>query len=176
MPVQDKNLILLGKILKVHGYGGEVVIGLSEFLPEELPEMEWVFIEIDKKPVPFFVSYVKDHSHTSIIVKFRYYDDSEHIREFTGCSVFTGQEKSSDENEIPHHLIFTGYIIIDQEDNTIGRVKKIMSLPMQYMLVLEGDKQQELLIPLNEDWIISLDKKNRILKMNLPDGIIQVNN
>ena len=50
-----------------------------------------------------------------------------------------------------------------------------MSMPMQYMLVLQGDEDDELLIPLNQDWIIEIDKDEKTIIMDLPDGIIRIN-
>ncbi len=175
MPVPDNKLILLGKIIKVHGYGGSVMISLEDNLPEEIPEMEWVFIEIEEKPVPFFVSSVKEHASGNIILKFDGYNSSEVMTEFRGCRVFISQGDIEDKREILPQLILTGFKIFNQSDEYIGLVKKVMSLPMQYMLVLQGDEDDELLIPLNQDWIIEIDKDEKIIIMELPDGIIRIN-
>ena len=107
MPVPDDKLILLGKIIKVHGYGGSVMINLQQYLPEEIPNMEWVFIEIDEKPVPFFVSSVKEHASGNMILKFDGYDSSEVMAEFTGCRVFMIREEMKDRKTIPPQAILT---------------------------------------------------------------------
>mgnify|MGYP001062318016 CR=1 FL=1 len=173
--MSDKTLILLGKIIKVHGYGGAVILRPDDYITHELQEMEWVFIEIDKKPVPFFITSVKEHTSGNIVLKFDNYDSSERMKEFIGCNVFTGQEGTDDKNKLPHYLILAGYSIYNQANEYIGTVKKVMSMPMQYMLVLEGDENDELLIPMNEEWLIELDKENETIIMDLPDGIVQIN-
>ena len=54
--MQKKELILLGKIVKAHGFNGAVVIALEGDFSEKIIEMESVFVETDVKPVPFFFS------------------------------------------------------------------------------------------------------------------------
>jgi ribosomal protein L35AE/L33A len=47
-----ENRILLGRISRIHGYEGSVVIKLEQGFIENIPEMESVFIEIEGRPVP----------------------------------------------------------------------------------------------------------------------------
>ena len=51
-----KNEILLGRITKVSGYEGAVTVKLERIFSENLPHMESVFLEIEGRPVPFFIS------------------------------------------------------------------------------------------------------------------------
>ena len=48
--------ILLGRIKSIHGPDGTVAVKLERDFTEKIPEMEWVFLEIEGKPVPFFIS------------------------------------------------------------------------------------------------------------------------
>ena len=175
MPVADNNLILLGKIIKVHGYEGAVTLSADDHFPGELPEMEWVFIEIDGKPVPFFVSSLDEHASGNFVLKFEGYDSSEKMSEFTGCRVFVRYDDMYTADELPSYPILEGYKIISQENEFIGLVTKVMNLPMQYMLVLEGKDNSELLIPLNENWILEINREEKVIIMDLPGGITEIN-
>ncbi|MEA1887958.1 MAG: ribosome maturation factor RimM [Bacteroidota bacterium] len=175
MSVPDTKFILLGKIVKAHGYGGSVMISPEDDLAEEIKEKEWVFIEIEAKPVPFFVTSVKEHASGNIILKFDGYDSSEVMTEFVGCKVFISKDYIRDEKEIPPQFILAGFKIFNQSNKYIGLVKKVMSLPMQYMMVLEDDEGHELLIPLNQDWLIEINKDEKNIIMDLPDGLVQIN-
>jgi 16S rRNA processing protein RimM len=147
----------------------------EDYIPEKLKEKEWVFIEIEEKPVPFFISSLAEHASGNVILKFEYYDNSEQMTEFIGCKIYTGSPEESPEDEIPAHLILTGYRVYAGQDEYIGVVEKIMSLPMQYMLVIRTGDKREQLLPLNEDWIISLDREGKVITMDLPDGILDIN-
>jgi len=175
MPVSDKNLILLGKIIRAHGYEGAVTLSADDHFSGELPEMEWVFIEIDGKPVPFFVSSFDEHASGNFVLKFEGYDSSEAMSEFTGCRVFVKYDDRYTEDEQASYPILEGYEIINQEKEFIGLVTKVMNLPMQYMLVLEGRDNRELLIPLNESWILEINKEEKVIIMDLPGGITEIN-
>ena len=48
--------ILLGRILKIQGYDGTITVKLEKDFIDNIPEMESVFLEIEGKPVPFFIS------------------------------------------------------------------------------------------------------------------------
>lgn len=175
MPVKNTDLILLGTIRKAHGYEGAVMMSLEDRFTEELPQMEWVFIEIDEKPVPFLVSSLSENASGNIVLKFEGYDSPEVMTEFIGCRVFIKKEDMKNENELSPFLILEGYKIFDRDKKLLGVVTKVMSLPMQYMLVLENDKKEEILIPLNEEWVMEIDRDRESIYMDLPDGIIQIN-
>ena len=50
--------------------------------------MESVFLEIEGRPVPFFVS-GSDYSGADILkLRFDGYDSSDKVSEFTGCRIF----------------------------------------------------------------------------------------
>ncbi len=51
-----KSDILLGKIIKFSGYEGAVAVKLEKIFTENIPPMESVFLHIEGKLVPFFVS------------------------------------------------------------------------------------------------------------------------
>ena len=48
--------ILLGRITKVSGYEGAVTVRLEKIFFENIPQMESVFLEIEGRQVPFFIS------------------------------------------------------------------------------------------------------------------------
>lgn len=166
---------LLGKIIKVHGYEGAVLFLPEDDITEEIKEQEWVFIEVDKKPVPFFISSAKEHTSGKLVIKFDSYNSRDVMKEFTGCRVFSGQEQDDRKLQVTPHLILAGYKVYDREDDYLGLIDKVLSLPMQYMLVLMTDEDRELLIPLNESWIVEINKSEKVIKLDLPEGILNLN-
>ncbi len=173
--MSDKKLILLGKIVKVHGYGGAVLISTDSAVFGKLPGIKWVFIEIDNKPVPFPVSSVTEHSSGSIVLKFEGYDSSEKIAEFVGCRLYIVNDGSESSDNLPDHIILAGFTLLGPDNGVIGKIKKVMSLPMQYMLVLESPDYKELMIPLNDGWVIKTDREKKIIVMDIPNGILDIN-
>ena len=72
-----KSNILLGRITKVSGYEGAVTVKLEKIFTENIPQMESVFLEIEGRPVPFFIS-DSEYSGADILkLRFEGYDSIE---------------------------------------------------------------------------------------------------
>jgi len=54
--VQKEQCFSLGKITKLHGYKGAVVLHIDSSTPQYFKELESVLLEINQELVPFFVS------------------------------------------------------------------------------------------------------------------------
>ncbi len=173
--MQINELILLGKIIKVHGFHGAVVIALEGEISEKINEMESVFVEIDGRPVPFFFEWVKELSSNTLYAKFDYYNSDSSILEFVGCRVYTDKETliSYSDSKLP--IFLTGYMVLDADRREIGKIKKVVSFPMQIMLELSKGKSEAILIPYSEEIIIATDNINKIIILELPEGIDSVN-
>ena len=103
-----KNDILLGRITKVSGYEGAVTVKLERLFSGKLPHMESVFLEIEGRPVPFFIS-DSDYSGADILkLKFDGYNSSDKVIEFVGCRVFlttpAPADNKTEESKEPYRL------------------------------------------------------------------------
>lgn len=173
--MQQDELILLGKIIKVHGFHGAVVIALENENSEDLIEMESVFVEIDGKPVPFFFEWAKDPGPDTLLAKFEYYDSDKSISEFVGCRVFTDIKTDVKKVDSDLPLFLTGYLLLDENKKEVGRIIKVVSFPMQVMLELHTHNSGDLLVPYNMDLVIETDKLKKTIRLKLPDGIDSIN-
>ena len=80
--------ILLGKITKVYGYEGAVSLRLEKAFIENIPAMESVFLEIEGKAVPFFISALDYPGADILRLTFNGYESVNMISGFVGCRVF----------------------------------------------------------------------------------------
>ncbi len=166
--------ILLGRITKIHSYDGSVTVRLDKAFIENIPEMESVFLEIEGRLVPFFISR-SDYSGAEIIkLTFDDYGSSEKMREFQGVRVFlttTGNIKSLS----PDNTDVSGYKIFLQDKTLLGTIKDIIHNPGQSLLSVLSANGKEILIPFHEDFIASIEPGKKILIMSLPEGLIEIN-
>jgi 16S rRNA processing protein RimM len=166
--------ILLGRITKVSGYEGSVIVKLERNFSGKLPNIESVFLEIEGRPVPFFVS-GSDYSGADILrLKFEGYDSSDKVGEFTGCRIFLTAD-SGGENIIEDITSLEGYKIMTPEKNLIGRVAGVIQNPGQWLLDVTSPAGKSILIPLHEHFIIKIDNRKKILLMNIPEGLTEIN-
>lgn len=174
--MQENELILLGKIVKLHGFHGAVVIALEGDISEKIKEMESVFVEIDGKPVPFFIEWLKETGPQTLQARFEYYDSEKSMAEFIGCNVLSDIESTVAESDSDLPIFLKGFNLHDSMGNELGEIIKVISFPMQVMLEVKSGTADDILIPYNEDWVIAIDTTKKTLSLDLPEGLETINN
>lgn len=169
-----KSDILLGRITKVSGYEGAVTVKLERFFSGEIPHMESVFLEIEGRPVPFFIS-DSDYSGADIVkLKFEGYNSSDKVIEFIGCRVFLTTAATVDGN--PEEMKgLVGYTVLTSEKINLGTVDEVIENPGQWLLNVISSSNKSILIPLHEDLIVKIDNRKKLLIMEIPDGLTEIN-
>jgi 16S rRNA processing protein RimM len=169
-----KKHILLGKITKIHGYEGAVTIRLERYFSDIIPKMESVFIEIDGRPVPFFIELAAQPDNLTLRLKFSGYESDVRMKEFVGCKVYlTDPEIKFSKIEDPQYLI--DYKVYSHNKVLIGTISEIIEHPGQLLLSIKPASGKDIMLPLHEDLINKIDSKNRIIHMIIPEGIADIN-
>ena len=166
--------ILLGRITKISGYEGAVTVKLEKTFTEDIPHLESVFLEIDGRPVPFFIS-GSEYSGADILkLSFEGYESVEKVSEFIGCRIFLTSGRS-ERPQIDEIRNLTGYVVLDQDDSLIGTITDIIQNPGQWLLSIVSTTKREILIPFHDDFIVSIDDNKKIIVMEIPDGLTDIN-
>jgi 16S rRNA processing protein RimM len=166
--------ILLGRILKIQGYEGALTVKLEKDFIENIPVMESVFLEIDGKPVPFFISFSDYPGGDILRLKFEGYGTFEKVSEFAGCRVFL---TTSDEKILPsgNTESIIGFKVILKNKNLIGKIDRIIQNPGQDLLKIISPGKKEILIPFHKDFILSFDERKKTIIVQLPEGLTDIN-
>ncbi len=166
--------ILLGNIIKLHGHNGEVIIRPGDNFRNNLPVLEWVFLEIEGKPVPFLISGSENPGPDTLILRFDGYDSSEKVKEFLNCKVFlTQKNRGIKKSRAPENI--TGYKIHSTDNRLIGIITGLIENPGQILLTVDKGSGNPILIPLHEDLISRTDRRRKIIYMDLPEGLTELN-
>jgi 16S rRNA processing protein RimM len=64
-----------------------------------------------------------------------------------------------------------GYTLFDDVEGEIAVIEEVASYPQQEIAYIYY-KDRTILIPLNEDLILNVDKEAKKVTMSLPDGIL----
>lgn len=174
MFIEDCNK--LGFIYKAYGIKGELIVRTDLELSENtIKEWESIFIEINGILVPFFIENISTRSDIELQVKFEDIDDEIKAKTFIGNSIYL--EKNQYQEEIEERVFFKwlSFQIVDEQGAFIGEIKDVIEYPSQNMLIINTKNADELIIPAIEDWIISVDSDKKEIKMNLPEGLIDLN-
>ena len=168
------NDILLGRIIKVSGYEGAVAVKLEKIFTENIPHMESVFLEIEGRPVPFFISDIEYNGADILKLQFEGYATAPKVSEFIGCRVFlTSEPKIAGKTR--EKLSFIGYKVYVSEDELLGEITELIPINDQWLISVSSADKKAILIPFHEDFIVSIDKRKKLIRMDLPEGLTEIN-
>lgn len=166
---KELSLKKIGFISKLNGFNGELVIAGSG---EDFHAEKFLFILIDGIAVPFSVEEIFDKGG-NVIVKLEDINDEASARRFIKLEVFIEQKKRKSKSEIISVQDLINYHLIDSTFGDLGPIIRIDEFPQQEIAVCIV-KEKEVLIPINNDFIDSIDDENRLINMSLPEGLIDV--
>lgn len=170
----SESNILLGRIAKLSGYEGAVAVKLEKIFTENIPTMESVFLEIDGRPVPFFISGMEYTGADILKLSFEGYNSIDKVSEFTGCRVFlTGSADSNNKN--PDSQTLVGYNVIGPGKEKVGSISEIIPNNGQWLLNVISPGGKNILIPFHEHFIIRIDKRKKLVVMDIPEGLLEIN-
>lgn len=173
-PIQKELCTEIGYVKKAHGLKGEIMISFEEDMDEVIESLEYIFLEVEGLLVPFFIEDFIPRNAINANVKFANVDDQTKALKLIGCKIFIESDLFDSDSFIDSPSILKGYTYIDRAIGTIGEIKEIDNYNGN--MVLSVDYQgKEVLIPLVEELIISLDETTKTLLMESPEGIFDLN-
>jgi len=173
-PMTYRYQILLGRISRASGYNGSVSVRLEKSFFDNIPEMEWVFLELDGKPVPFFIFSTEYSGGDILKIRFKGYDSYEKVSEFAGCRIYL-TTISEDNKTSGNTESITGFKVISGNKSLIGTVMEIIQNPGHDLLKILSPEGKEILIPFHEDFILNASDKKKTIMVDLPEGLTEIN-
>lgn len=164
---------LIGSIIKTHGNSGELILKFDNNLFFETKK-ELVFIDIDGELVPFFINEYIQKTGTTAIVKFDYIEELSKAKKFVECNIYLPKKYivASSKNVDKFNLI--GFSVIDKQLGEVGKINNIIEIKSNPLLTILSSKGDEILMPFNEDFIEDVDYENGLIKIDMPDGLIDL--
>jgi 16S rRNA processing protein RimM len=170
--MNKSDAFYLGYISRKHGYKGALNIKLDVSSFKELKELDFLFIDLNKSLVPFFIEELSFKNNNFIIVKFEDINDEFDVNQLIGKGCYISSEKAPKNNEL---LIrsYIGYSIIDSKRGNIGVIEDITSNTAQNIFQINFEGKQ-ILIPIVEEFIKKIDKEKNTIYLNVPIGLIDI--
>jgi 16S rRNA processing protein RimM len=163
----------LGYVVKPHGVKGEIQLMLDVDNPAYYKKFESVFLEINQKLVPFFISNIQI-SNSFAIIKFEDIDSFDQADELVSAQAYLPLQflPPLEEGQFYYHQVI-GYQVKDEKHGLLGEVEDIVSLPQHEIFVFRH-QGKEVLAPLNDLVIKKVDHTNKVLEVSLPEGLLEL--
>jgi len=171
MKFNGKPVESIGLFTKTNGSQGELIFSYTNNF-KEIKEKEWIFVEIQQGLVPFFVEkfFSKGKKHI-ILLKYIISQNQAEYLVRKNVYILGVTEKAGDKTDSLIH--FTGYFVVDRPTGRkLGLFSDIIGTQVNLLMKIQGE--QEILVPLNPKFIEKIDKKNKIIFLNLPDGFLDI--
>ena len=164
----------LGKIVKKFSFKGEVLVKLDTDEPELYEHMESVFVDVRNNLIPFFIESSQLHKSDLLRVKFEDIDTEADADALIKSELFLPLEflPKLEEDQFYFHEII-GFKVEDKTFGHVGIIKSVNDTTAQSLFEIDRDGT-EILIPMNDDFIVKIDKSNKTIYVNTPDGLIDL--
>ena len=168
------DLQKIAQVLKSNGTDGELVLGFRDIAPEDINVEEPVFIYFDGLPVPFFIESFRKKGQSKAIVRLtgiRGFDDA---MEVTGQGVYA-EAAGLDTDTVEDFSVLEGWKLLDSDEREVGMIAGFLDIPGNPCLevtLAASSGGNNVIVPLHEDLIVSIDEKRQELTMSIPAGLI----
>ncbi|WP_396144312.1 ribosome maturation factor RimM [Flavobacterium sp.] len=172
--MRKEDCFYLGKIAKKFSFKGEVLIYLDTDEPELYENMESVFVEFNKNLVPYFIENGNLHKGDFLRVKFEDVDSEADADEIIGCEIYLplNMLPKLEGNKFYFHEVI-GFEIEDQRLGVFGKIVSINDTSAQPLFeVVNGSV--EILVPMIDQFLVKIDRENKKVIMNLPEGLVEM--
>lgn len=169
-----KECFYLGKIVSKFSFKGEVLIKLDTDEPEAYTKMESVFVDYNDNLVPFFIERSSLHKSDLLRAKFEDVDTEEDADDLMRCDIYLPLDQLP---ELEGDKFYFHEIIgFSAEDVNFGKIGTITGVnDGSYQALFEiNHNGKEVLIPVNDDFIKKVDKKNKTILLDTPPGLIEI--
>jgi len=168
------EFIQIGKITGTHGLNGNVTVFHHLGKLSGLKNLKHIFIELKRESyIPFFTEQVKIDNEQELFVKLEEVDTMEAAKSLSGKQVFLSTEQYEKLNPKEADINFIGFEVWDQEAGKLGKVEDLLETPGQLLASISVNGK-EVIVPLNDQTIISVDIPTKQLKLQLPEGLLDV--
>ena len=172
--IRREELIKIGLFNKPHGVHGEISFTFTDDVFDR-GDSPYLVCCIDNIYVPFFIEEYRFKTGTTALVKLEDIDSDEAARDFTNLEVFYPKcHYVEDEEEATPDDYFIGYTISDITHGSLGEVTAIDDSTINALFVVTTPDDKEILIPIQEAFVCAIDEEQRIIHMDLPDGLLEM--
>lgn len=168
----------VARVSRSYGSGGELVLKLGDNFPMDRSSDDPLWVEIDSLPVPLFVSEFSMQGNSKAVVVFEDFKNEELAARLLGLKVYSMQaqsEDASDDEPQGEWGFLVGFTITDTTSGQIGTVVDYIDNIMNPLLVVEIQDEQHY-IPIAEELVEKISQRRKTIKLNLPQGILDLNN
>ena len=172
--MKKQDCFLLGTIFKLHGYKGDVNIYNDNDIKLIFSKISFFLIEENNELIPYFTENIRVKKKKILLVKFEDINSESEALKILNKKVYLPNTFYHKIQNLNQNQIVVGFNVIDKSLGNIGIVEFVSDSKLQ-SLILVKNEEKEFHIPFHEKFIKKIDVDNKILKVKIPEELININ-
>ncbi len=172
--MKKDDCFYLGKIVKKYSFKGEILAKLDTDEPHLYENIEAIFVDLRGNLVPFFIESSQLHKSELLRVKFEDVDSEADADALIKSELYLPLEllpQLEDDKFYFHEII--GFTMTDVNFGDVGIITGVNDATSQSLFEV-NQNGIEILIPMNDEFITKVDKPNKTITVNTPEGLIDL--
>ena len=171
--IKKEEVYKIGIFNKPHGIHGELQFTFTDDVFDRV-ECDYFICLLDGIFVPFFIEEYRFRSDSTALVTLEGIDSAERARMFTNTEVYfpVKHAEEVEDGELSWNY-FIGFRIEDVDHGDLGEIVDVDTTTVNTLFVVDYN-DDELLIPAQEEFIVGIDQQNRLITVDLPEGLLNL--
>lgn len=176
--IQREELIAIGHFNKPHGVAGEISATVDVDV-DVLNSLSCLVSDIDGIYVPFFIDACRPKTAETVLLTIDGVDDEREVARLVNKDIYAlkrDYSQASDEAEADGYPLdyFIGFELQDSDGSRVGEITEVDEQTENAIFIIDRDGD-ELMVPASDDLIVEFDIDKRVMVMDLPDGLLDMN-
>lgn len=172
------ELIAIGRYNKPHGVAGEISATIDVDL-DTLQGLSCLVTDIDGIFVPFFVNACRPKSQETVLLTIDGIDNEKEVSRLVNHDIYAlkrdyrQESLDSDADGFPLDY-FIGFELHDSDGERVGEITDVDEQTENAIFIVDREGA-ELMVPATDELIVEFDLDKKVMVMDLPQGLLDLN-
>jgi 16S rRNA processing protein RimM len=176
--ITREELIAIGHYNKPHGVAGELSATVDVEI-DVLGALSCLVSEMDGIYVPFFVNSLRPKTSETVLLTIDGINSEQEAARLVNHDIYAlkreFRQESDDADADGYPLdYFIGFELQDSDGTRVGEIVQVDEQTENAIFIVD-DGEGELLLPASDDLIVEFDLDKKVMVMDLPEGILDLN-
>ena len=176
--ITREELIAIGHYNKPHGVAGELSATVDVDI-DVLSGLSCLVSDMDGIYVPFFVNSLRPKTSETVLLTIDGINSEQEAARLVNHDIFAlkreYRQESVDADADGYPLdYFIGFELQDSDGTRVGEIVQVDEQTENAIFIVD-DGEGELLLPASDDLIVEFDLDKKLMVMDLPQGILDLN-
>ncbi len=172
--MKKEDCFYLGKVVKKYSFKGELLIKLDTDQPELYDSIDALFLDVNNTLIPFFIE--QSQLHKSNLLRVRFEDvtteaDADALIKTDAYLPLSLLPKLEGNKFYFHEVI--GFNMQDKNHGLVGTITAVNDVTAQALFEVDNNGKL-ILIPINDKFIVEVNRNSKTIVVETPEGLIDL--